>query len=257
MHQDDELDFGEDELVPQAVPVSSASSLDPSRPGSSTLAPAPSGAAGLAPGGAAGSKGGTTTSRSATAAGSAAPSASHALASSSALPSAASTPPVPPVKAHDETLDALGNKLPAGWVSRVSKSTGNIYYRNTVLNTSAWDIPTEPAAPQPSPPNPASPPTVVPAHPEPAPAVSVLAQAAPAPAPAAPVLAAEQAPAPAAPHPSAQDTQMHDAPSQDPPAAPKARVFVHPDRLKFADPGAVTTQPGAPCALLSVFLPLL
>ncbi|GAA5844554.1 hypothetical protein JCM9279_006346 [Rhodotorula babjevae] len=246
MHQDDELDFGEDDLVLQPAPAQPASHLVPDSSASTSAA---STAAGAAPSttmaSLSSSAPGATTSSAADAA--VASLAAHQLAPASAAPSAASTPPVQPKKAHDESFDALGNKLPHGWVSRVSKSTGNVYYRNTVLNTSAWDIPTEPAAPPPPP-----------AAPVVAPAVAVeaapteQAAAAAAPAPPAPVLAPEQAPAPVALEPVTQqqppqyDSQMQDARPQEPaaaPVAPKPRVFVHPDRLKFADPEAAASLP--------------
>ncbi|ORY87424.1 hypothetical protein BCR35DRAFT_302178 [Leucosporidium creatinivorum] len=64
-------------------------------------------------------------------------------------PSAPSPAPTPPPPSnpppHNESLDSLGRPLPPGWVSRVSKSTQDLYYRNTLSNTSCWDIPTEPA----------------------------------------------------------------------------------------------------------------
>ncbi|KAI5479399.1 hypothetical protein MNV49_003733 [Pseudohyphozyma bogoriensis] len=54
-------------------------------------------------------------------------------------------PPKPEPKPHDKTLDAFGRPLPAGWISKVSTTSGDIYYRNLVANTTCWDIPTEPA----------------------------------------------------------------------------------------------------------------
>lgn len=255
MHQDDELDFGEDDLVLQPAPARSASSLDLVRPGSSASTSATLKAAGTAPPATMASLStanlGATTATAADAV-AASSLAAHHLAPASAAPSAASTPPVQPKKAHDESLDALGNKLPHGWVSRVSKSTGNVYYRNTVLNTSAWDVPTEPAAPPPAPV--VAPVVAVEVAPTEQVAVAV-------PAPPAPVLAPEQAPAPVALEPVAQqeqqqhDTQMQmqmqDAHSQDPsaPVAPKPRVFVHPDRLKFADPEAAASSTSASFSL--------
>jgi len=247
MHQDDELDFGEDDLVLQPAPARSASSLDLVRPHSSASTSATLKAAGTAPPTTMASLStanlGATTATAADAA-AASSLAAHHLAPASAAPSAASTPPVQPKKAHDESLDALGNKLPYGWVSRVSKSTGNVYYRNTVLNTSAWDIPTEPAAPPPAP-------VVAPVGAvEVAPSEQVAVAV---PAPPAPVLAPEQAPAPVALEPVAQqqqqqqDMQMHDVRPQETtaPVAPKPRVFVHPDRLKFADPEAAASSTSA------------
>ncbi|KPV77675.1 uncharacterized protein RHOBADRAFT_51498 [Rhodotorula graminis WP1] len=248
MHQDDELDFGEDDLVLQPAPAHLASSLDQVDPDSAA-------STSTAHQGSAAPPSTTMTSLNATAPGAttttaagpahAATVSAHQLAPASAAQTAASTPPVQPKKPHDESLDALGNKLPQGWVSRVSKSTGNVYYRNTVLNTSAWDIPTEPA---------------VPAQPEPvvahvAPVVAAPAEQAPVaavPAPAAPVLAPEQAPALVALEPvpqqqpqqetQMQDVRSHDASAPSAPVAPKPRVFVHPDRLKFADPEAAASS---------------
>lgn len=57
----------------------------------------------------------------------------------------AASPAAPAPKPRDETVDANGNPLPAGWVSRISKSTQQVYYRNVKKNTTCWDIPQEPA----------------------------------------------------------------------------------------------------------------
>ncbi|GAA5935259.1 uncharacterized protein JCM15063_000983 [Sporobolomyces koalae] len=102
MHQEDELDFEEDELVPQAsaniaTTADAAHSRTATEPAAIVLE--------------------TTT---------------------------AAQPPRP--KAHDPALDAQGRKLPPGWVSRLSNTTGELYYRNTVNNTSSWEIPTRDAA---------------------------------------------------------------------------------------------------------------
>ena len=47
--------------------------------------------------------------------------------------------------AHDKTRDKHGKPLPPGWVSKMSSSLGDVYYRNIVTNTSSWEIPTWPA----------------------------------------------------------------------------------------------------------------
>ena len=107
LHDDEELDFGEDEL---------AVALAPPPPPAPALAPQPTP---IAP---------------------------------TPAPAAAPSQVQPPPPAHNEHLDEHGNPLPEGWVSRVSKSTKRIYYRNTRLNTSEWDIPTKPAhGPTPTP----------------------------------------------------------------------------------------------------------
>ncbi|GAA5972631.1 hypothetical protein JCM8115_006452, partial [Rhodotorula mucilaginosa] len=105
LHDDDELDFGEDELAvaPLAAP--------PPPPPAPASAPVPVPVAPVAP---------------------------------APAPAAAPTQ-VQHAPAHNEHLDEHGKPLPEGWVSRVSKSTKRIYYRNTRLNTSEWDIPTQPA----------------------------------------------------------------------------------------------------------------
>lgn len=105
VHQDDELDFGDDDLAPLAH----------ARPPVPAPAPAP------------------------------APQATATAHTATAKPTAPAAAPAPKPGGHDESLDENGRKLPDGWVSRVSKSTQRIYYRNTRLNTSEWDIPTAPA----------------------------------------------------------------------------------------------------------------
>jgi len=108
MHQEDELDFDEDDLVPQAfaIPSSSSSSSLQSRSQPHPAVPT-------------------------------APLTATTIKASTP----ASTKPPP----HDTSLDSLGRKLPQGWVSRMSNTTGELYYRNTVSNTSSWEIPTTPA----------------------------------------------------------------------------------------------------------------
>lgn len=101
MHQEDELDFDEDELVLQP----SAASIT-----STAQQPRPSDVAAAQP----------VVTQSATA-----PSATQQASA-----------------AHDPSLDATGKKLPHGWVSRISNTTGELYYRDTISNTSSWDIPT-------------------------------------------------------------------------------------------------------------------
>lgn len=150
MNHDEELDFGEDELVPQVQQAVDAS-LDNRTAHSTSLASDRAGGAGGSFNGSLnGSASGGSGGAAAGDAGVAGSSASKQFASTaSATASAASTPPVSAStanKPHDETLDEKGNKLPEGWVSRVSKSTGRLYYRNTLLNTSEWDIPTRPAS---------------------------------------------------------------------------------------------------------------
>ncbi|GAA5905849.1 uncharacterized protein JCM6883_002472 [Sporobolomyces salmoneus] len=108
MHQEDELDFDEDELVPQPF-VASASTTSSNLPTSSSSQAALS----------------TQTTK--------------------VQQSAAAAPAKP---AHDPSLDATGKKLPEGWVSRISNTTGELYYRDTVSNTSSWEIPTIPAGVQ-------------------------------------------------------------------------------------------------------------
>lgn len=68
-------------------------------------------------------------------------------------PTDASTPST---RSHDPALDSLGNKLPLGWVSRISNTTGELYYRNTINNTSSWEIPTTLVERQATPPPPSS-----------------------------------------------------------------------------------------------------
>jgi len=106
MQQEDELDFDEDELVPQPALVSSSShsSISSSQPPplDSSTVPAPT----------------------------------------ANVPSSSTN-----ATAHDPTVDVTGKKLPAGWISRISNSTGETYYRNTVNNTSSWEIPTSSAVP--------------------------------------------------------------------------------------------------------------
>jgi len=46
---------------------------------------------------------------------------------------------------HDKSRDKHGNLLPPGWVSKVSSTLGDVYYRNIITNTSSWEIPTWPA----------------------------------------------------------------------------------------------------------------
>lgn len=65
--------------------------------------------------------------------------------STPAVASASATAPGPAPKPRDETVDSNGRPLPAGWVSRVSKSTNTLYYRNVKMNTTCWDIPQKPA----------------------------------------------------------------------------------------------------------------
>ncbi|CDR41880.1 hypothetical protein NBRC10512_000851 [Rhodotorula toruloides] len=150
MNHDEELDFGEDELVPQVQQAVDAS-LDSRTAHSTSLASDRAvGAGGRSNGPLHDSASGGSGDAAAGDAGGAGSSASKQFASTaSATASAASTPPVSAStanKPHDETLDEKGNRLPEGWVSRVSKSTGRLYYRNTLLNTSEWDIPTRPAS---------------------------------------------------------------------------------------------------------------
>jgi len=127
MHQEDELDFDEDDLVPQAfaMPSSSSSSSLQSRsqPHPATV---------TAP----------------------------LSISTTTVSTPASTKPPP----HDTSLDSLGRKLPQGWVSRMSNTTGELYYRNTVSNTSSWEIPITPAVEikNDSPPPPPTPQTLPP-----------------------------------------------------------------------------------------------
>jgi hypothetical protein len=59
---------------------------------------------------------------------------------------AAAPAPAPEAKVeHDKTRDKHGTLLPPGWVSKVSSTLGDVYYRNIVTNTSSWEIPTWPA----------------------------------------------------------------------------------------------------------------
>lgn len=137
---------------------------------------------------------------------------STAAVPSSKTADAASTRPA--AKAHDESLDALGNKLPKGWVSRVSRSTdsGAIYYRNVKTNTSSWEIPTKPAE-------------------------DVAASPAPAPAPA----HAEQRQKRQDETTSSTQSRDADKREQEQPA-PSKKHFVHPDRLKLAGPAIVESM---------------
>lgn len=70
----------------------------------------------------------------------------QAAAPEAAPAAAAASEPTPAGKAeHDKTRDKHGNLLPPGWVSKVSSTLGDVYYRNIVTNTSSWEIPTWPA----------------------------------------------------------------------------------------------------------------
>ncbi|BGP32796.1 Peptidyl-prolyl cis-trans isomerase NIMA-interacting protein 1 [Rhodotorula toruloides] len=240
MNHDEELDFGEDELVPQVQQAVDASHDLRTAHSTSLASDRVGGAGGSSNGSLNGSAAGGSGGAAAGDAGAAGSSASKQFASTaSATASAASTPPVSastPNKPHDETLDEKGNKLPKGWVSRVSKSTGRLYYRNTLLNTSEWDIPTRPAS--------ASKEATPPAPPAAAP------------------------PSAAAPQPVAVESTS--APSQtetraDPPAPPireesqdmrpaqqeegrKPRGYIHPDRLRLtsAEPIPAVSPPTMP-----------
>lgn len=64
---------------------------------------------------------------------------SHSRAASPAPP----TPP-PAKRAHDPKEDANGNLLPPGWTSRVS-SQNDVYYKEEATGKSTWDIPEWPA----------------------------------------------------------------------------------------------------------------
>lgn len=127
-------------------------------------------------------------------------------ASTATQPPKPATPPTIKQTTHDETLDANGNKLPAGWVSRVSRSTdqGAIYYRHVKSNTSSWDIPTGVAV-----------------------KASFSAEAPPRP------VAANTKSAAVAPEPVSNRSAQEERSSENS-SAPTAskKVFVHPDRLK-------------------------
>ena len=41
----------------------------------------------------------------------------------------------------------VAKNLPDGWVTDVSRTSGETYYRNTVTDDAQWEVPTEPAAP--------------------------------------------------------------------------------------------------------------
>ncbi|GAA5975267.1 hypothetical protein JCM11641_005909 [Rhodosporidiobolus odoratus] len=216
MNQEDELDFGEDDLVP-----SSSTLIQPNNP-------------------------------------------QHALdhdptalstATTSSAPTPASHPPrSTPQAAHDESLDVLGNPLPKGWVSRVSKSTGDVYYRDTLRNTSSWEIPTHSAGTDPveaPAPSPAAAPAPVQAVAQPQQAVSkerkpveqpvkVKPAAAPATAPTGPSSSSSSRP-PTGPASSRGTTETAPAP----PSQPK--LFVHPDRARLAgNAGSAANSPTSP-----------
>lgn len=221
MQHDDELDFGEDDLVPPA--------LAHPHQGTDTRSAGHAAQAGME--GSAGPTQGhsTHTGPAAAPAGAAPLPSSSSLAQPAPASTAAATAPAKTSTAakaaHDETLDANGNKLPAGWVSRLSKSTGNIYYRNTLLNTSEWDIPTEPArGKQATPPSPA-----------PAPPAAESAQ----------VQAPEVAAAAAETHASASTESLPQEQAAAADSAAKQRTFVHPDRLKLAGVVPAPAPPGA------------
>lgn len=63
------------------------------------------------------------------------------------------TPPRPP---HDSSLDVEGNKLPLNWQSRVSSTSGDVWYKNVLNGTSSWVIPKERSPTPPLPPPPAT-----------------------------------------------------------------------------------------------------
>lgn len=238
MNHDEELDFGEDELVPQVQQAADAS-LDHRTAHSASRA---TNAAHGADGNTSGSMNGSTASGGSGAAagdaGGGVSSSSRQLASTaSATASAASTPPVPASKfnkPNDETLDEKGDKLPAGWVSRVSKSTGRLYYRNTLLNTSEWDIPTRPASASKG----ATPPPAASA-PQP---TAVEAVAAPS--------QSETKADPPAP-PAREESQESRSAGQ--PEGRKSRGFIHPDRLRLAsaEPIPAASPPSTSCSYAS------
>lgn len=120
----------------------------------------------------------------------------------------------------------------------MSKSTGDVYYRNTVFNSSSWDIPTEPAQ--------AGSTGVAPA---PAPTLASVAVAVEA---AAPVEERSSSSSSSSrPHPQQQQSQSayeqedvaRGAPA--PPSVPQQqkKLFVHPDRLKLAGDAAQSPLP--------------
>jgi hypothetical protein len=55
------------------------------------------------------------------------------------------TPPPPLKSKHNPRLDVNGNPLPAHWESKVSASSGDIYYKNLITNVADWTIPTDEA----------------------------------------------------------------------------------------------------------------
>ncbi|BGP25317.1 Peptidyl-prolyl cis-trans isomerase NIMA-interacting protein 1 [Rhodotorula toruloides] len=234
MNHDEELDFGEDELVPQVQQA--ADVLLDHHPTTHSSSRASDGARGgdrSANGSLneSGRNGGG--SAAAGDQGVAGTSASKQLASTaSETASAASTPPVSTSttnKPHDETLDEKGNKLPEGWVSRVSKSTGRLYYRNTLLNTSEWDIPTRPAPASKG----ATPP---PAAPAPQPAADELAPA-----------SSQVAPRPDLPAPVTREETQETRSAQQVEER-KPRGHIHPDRLRLtsAEPVPAASPPTMP-----------
>ena len=68
----------------------------------------------------------------------------------SATPDEAAGPPPVPAAAVPEV--ASEKKLPAGWETAVSRSSGDTYYVNTATGETTYDFPTDPAVAAPAPP---------------------------------------------------------------------------------------------------------
>lgn len=115
MTEEEELDFGEDELFDSNYSPSRASPVPaaPSLSHSQSRRAAPSAAAYI-----------PTASRSAV---------------SIALPAL----PAPPASAKENPnlFDSDGRRLPPNWLSKLSATTGNTYYKDTRTGLSHWEIP--------------------------------------------------------------------------------------------------------------------
>ena len=108
MTEEEELDFGEDELFD--------SNYSPSRASPAPAAPAAPAAS----------------SRRA-----------HATSTRSSFPPALSAPSAPPAttKENANLFDKDGRRLPPHWLSKLSATTGNTYYKDTRTGLSHWEIP--------------------------------------------------------------------------------------------------------------------
>jgi hypothetical protein len=49
------------------------------------------------------------------------------------------------LKKSKRVQKATAKELPDGWITDVSRTSGETYYRNTVTDDAQWEVPTEPA----------------------------------------------------------------------------------------------------------------